>query len=101
MTHAMYSFLKRSASSFSSTFCFFRGGGYTSLLLDSADTAIIQYFVLLLHNWNTMETCGTVQAAMVSSRTRADLDTGPKVGSRGTLPASYAALALRTQSTLS
>ena len=42
MTHAMYSFLKRSASSFSSTFCFFRGGGYTTLL-DSADTAICSF----------------------------------------------------------
>ena len=43
MTHAMYSFLKRSTSSFFSTFCFFRGGGYTSLLLDSADTAICSF----------------------------------------------------------
>ena len=42
-----------------------------------------------------------ILAAMVSSRTRADLDTGPKVGSRGTPPASYAVLVLRTQSTLS
>ena len=44
MTHAMYSFLKRSASSFSSILCFFRGGRYTSLLaIDSADTAICSF----------------------------------------------------------
>ena len=59
MTHAMYSFLKRSASSFSSILCFFRGGRYTSLLaIDSADTAIcsfdISYRLLnFLYNWNT------------------------------------------------
>lgn len=56
MTHAMYSFLKRSASSFSSILCFFRGGRYTSLLaIDSADTAICSFdiSIFFLYNWNT------------------------------------------------